>query len=191
MQATSGLALMVMWKPWRPSAALEHVDDFQLFAMHRQEHVSAHIAFSGSLAEAWAWARPHVEAWRAAHGDGHLRVSRDQEVLIHEHQEEGELPFDRVAALVPGPTTTFQVAGKSYLFGTFGYAPWRMDPREQLVAELVLSAYDAESEHDEAIAHLYRDLRRRRPRRRGALRRHRAPSLPARRQDALGGHHRP
>ncbi|MFT3770381.1 MAG: hypothetical protein QM820_33555 [Minicystis sp.] len=153
-RATGKLALMVSWKPWRPSVAEAHVDDHTLFAMHRREHASAHITLRGPLAEAWAWARPHVEAWSAAHGDGHLRVSRDHEVLLLEHAEEGAPPFDRVAGSIPGPTVPFQVAGTSYLFGTFGFAPWRMDPREQLVVELVLAAYDPESDGAGDLARL-------------------------------------
>lgn len=153
-QATGDLELMVMWKPWRPSLAHRHVDNPTLFAMHRREYASAHITLRGSLAEAWAWARPHVEAWSADHGDGNLRVSRDHEVMLAEHAEEGRPPFDRVAGFMPGPTTPFQVAGTSYLFGTFNHAPWRMDPREQLVVQLVLVAHDPEADGAEDLARL-------------------------------------
>lgn len=139
-QATGRLDLQVMWKPWRPSLALDHVDDHTLFHMHHCEHASAHITLRGSLAEAWAWARPRVEAWSAARGDGDLHVTRGGEVLLRERAEEGAPPFARVAGLIPGPaTTSFQAAGRSYKFGTFAHAPWRMDPREQLVVQLVLA----------------------------------------------------
>jgi hypothetical protein len=153
-RATGALALMVMWKPWRPSVAHAHLDDATLFAMHRREHASAHITLRGSLAEAWAWARPHVEAWSAARGDGNLRVERDHEVVLFERAEESRPPFDRVSDFLPGPATPFQAAGASYLFGTFGYAPWRMDPREQLVVELVLAAYHPEGDDADDLARL-------------------------------------
>ncbi|PCC68711.1 hypothetical protein SAMN02745121_07407 [Nannocystis exedens] len=153
-RSTGELELMVMWQPWRPSATREHVDTHTLFLMHRREHVSAHVTLRGSLAEAWAWARPHVEAWSAAHEDEFLRVLRDDEVVLHERTEGSRPPFDRVAALFPGPTTPFQVKGGSYLFGTFGYAPWQMDPRDRLVVELVLAGADPECEHAEDLRRL-------------------------------------
>lgn len=139
-RATGTLALKIWWKPWRSSLVMGHVSDHTLFSMHRTEQMSAHITLRGSLAEAWAWARPHVEAWSAAHGDGNLQVSRDGDVLLREQVEEGLPPFDRVADLIPGSSTTFQAAGTRYLFGTFNFAPWRMDPRERLVVELLLTA---------------------------------------------------
>lgn len=150
----NGLELMVMWKPWRPSLTQSSIDDYALYAMHHREHVSAHITLRGSLADAWAWASRHVEAWRTAHGDGNLRVERDHEVVVLEREEEGAPALDRVGEFIPGPTTSFQVAGATYLFGTFGYAPWRMDPRDQLVVQLVLAAHDRQAEHAADIARL-------------------------------------
>jgi hypothetical protein len=153
-EARGSLSLMIMWKPWRPSVAGAHVDDHALFAMHRRDHVSATIALRGPLAEAWAFARPHIEAWSAAHEDRILRVERDGEVVLLEHPEEGAPPFDRVAALIPGPTTPFQIQGASYVFGTTRHAPWRMDLRDQLAVQLVLSARDPACEHTADLARL-------------------------------------
>ncbi|MDC0721150.1 hypothetical protein [Nannocystis bainbridge] len=153
-RTSNSLELMVLWKPWRPSLTLGSIDDYALFAMHRSEHVSAHITLRGSLAEAWAWASRHVEAWRTAHGDGNLRIERDGEVVVHAREEAGAPPLDRVPEFMPGPTSPFQVAGATYLFGTFGYAPWAMDPRDQLVVQLMLAAYDRVNDHAPDIARL-------------------------------------
>ena len=153
-RASHSLELMVVPKPWRPSPTQRNVDSHALFAMHRREHVSAHITLRGSLADAWAWASWHVEAWRTAHGDGNLRIERDHEVVLYEREEAGAPPLDRVTEFMPGPTSLFQVAGSTYLFGTFGYAPRPMDPREQLVVQLVLAAYDRETEHAADIPRL-------------------------------------
>jgi hypothetical protein len=149
------LALHVNWKPWRPSVTAEHVDDCQLFAMHRKEHAIAHVALRGSLADAWLWARPHVEAWAAAHGDPSVRVMRAFEVLLESSDEAAIGPMlDRVSAFVPDGATPFQVTGRRWSFGTATFAPYRMDARDQLAVHLVLSAYSPEGENGEAIAQL-------------------------------------
>ncbi|MBZ5708834.1 hypothetical protein [Nannocystis pusilla] len=152
---TSGsLELVVIWKPWRPSLTHSSIGNYALFAMHHREHVSAHITLRGSLAWAWAWASRHVEAWRTAHGDGSLRIERDHEVVFHEREEAGAPPLDRVTEFMPGPKSPFQVAGSTYLFGTFGYPPRSMDARDQLVVQLVLAAYDRTADHVADIARL-------------------------------------
>lgn len=146
-----GLALMVLWPPWRPSVVGPHVDAHTLFAMHRREHASAHITLRGSLAEAWAWARTRVEGWAAARGDRRLEVLRGHEVLCRDEPAEGGALFDRVAPLFPDAVTPFQAAGASYRFGTFAYAPYRMAPGDALVVQLVLSAFDPEGAHEAAL----------------------------------------
>jgi hypothetical protein len=128
----------------------EGVSAHQLFALHRKEHAIAHITLRGSLADAWAWARPHIEAWREVQGDTRLRILRDGEVLARDQ----DAALDQIDAAWPGSTTPYQIAGTSFVFGTFAHAPWRMDPREQLVVQLVLSAYDRDCEHGDNLARL-------------------------------------
>lgn len=154
----ASLKLMVMWKPWRPSVALDHVSNSQLFAMHRRDLAIAYISLRGSLAEAWAWARPHIETWSRTDNQHMLHVMRDFDVLLQEEYDpDKELPFAKIAPLFGSPTTPFRAAGKSWLFGTHSYAPGRMDPREQLAVSLVLATdqnqlADLEAICDEAIA---------------------------------------
>lgn len=151
--ASGALDLMVMWKPWRPSVALPHVSEFSLFTMHRTEHATAHIALRGSIAEAWKWARPHIDAWTAQSKDGIVRIERDHQVL--KMGERTAMDFDEVPQLAPQASTIpFQVMGDSYLLGTFGYPPWQMDPREQLVVELVLSANNPREDNAPLLARL-------------------------------------
>lgn len=145
------LELMVMWRPWRPSVVGPHIDQHTLLAMHRLEHASAHLTLRGSLEEAWAWARPRLEAWAAARGDHLLRVTRAGEVLL---AEDAAPHFDRVASLLPGPAMPFQVSGATYLFGTFAFAPFRMAPGDELVAQLILSSRDPACAHTETLPHL-------------------------------------
>lgn len=135
--------LMVHWRPWCPSVALSR-DNHGLFAMHRSEHAIAQIALNGSLADAWPWARKQIEQWTTLRGDDYLRVTREFNVIL----DEGGA-FDRVAETFPSPTTPLQVAGKSYLFGTAAYAPFKMEPDDKLAVQLILVSYDRECEHPE------------------------------------------
>ncbi|MEP6865979.1 MAG: hypothetical protein ABJE66_35495 [Deltaproteobacteria bacterium] len=152
---TGTLELQVMWKPWRPSVALDLVDNHQLFAMHRGDHVIANIALRGSLAEAWGWARPYVERWGAARGDVQLHIMRKREVLVHEHGlAAGEVPYDRVAEHFGDASTTFEAAGASWLFGTESFPPFELDPREQLAIQLVLFAYNPQTPNDRLLVEL-------------------------------------
>ena len=139
-RGTGTLDLRVMWRPWRPASALDHVGDHALFGMHRCEHVHAHITLRGSLAEAWSWARPHLEAWAAAHDETLLRASRAHDVVLAENLFESDrLSYDKVVDHVPADATVpFQVTGRTFLFGTFAYEPY--DSKEPLVVQLVLGA---------------------------------------------------
>lgn len=153
------LDLMVMWKPWRPSVAHAHVDNHKLFQLHRRDHVVLHVALRGSLADAWAWAQPHVAAWAEARGERYLRVQRDNDIVLDERtgSEAGTdepLPWNRVAAYVPDPRTPLQVRGASYRFGTCSFAPWRLDPRESLAVQLVLWAESGDDDGEETLAAL-------------------------------------
>lgn len=150
----SAVELAVLWPPWRPSVVAPRTDAYTLFAMHRSEHLSAHITLRGGLAEAWAWARPRVETWAAAQGDRQLRVARAHEVLRSEENARGATPLDEVAALLPDACTPFQVDGASYRFGTFAYAPHRPRAGDALVVQLVLSSFDPEGVHAAALADL-------------------------------------
>jgi hypothetical protein len=133
------LDMMVMWKPWRPSTATPHVDDHNLFQLHRCEHSALHIALRGSLAEAWAWAQSHVTAWTTAHHERFLNVQRGDDIVLDARADDHEaLPWARVVELFTDPRTPFQARGRTFKFGTCSYAPWRMDPRESLAVQLVL-----------------------------------------------------
>ncbi len=145
--------LYVCWKPWRPSCANEHASNSQLFSLHRKEHAIAYITLRGSLADAWAWARPHVEAWAHDRADGGLHIMQDFNVLSQGHHDE-HVPFDTIAPAFTGPTTPFRAAGKTWLFGTTSHAPWQMDTRERLAVSLALSVFDRTTDKAEAIATL-------------------------------------
>lgn len=149
-RAETSMDLVVMWKPWRPRSA-PRVDDGRLFSMHRSEHVYAHVTLRDMPAAAWAWARPHVEAWARAHGDQALRVSCDDRVIRHDHENPS---WDRVAELLPVNNVPFQVAGKTFLFGTFAYPPYGVDPAERLVVQLVLGARSPDAEDAQNLAQL-------------------------------------
>jgi hypothetical protein len=153
-EGAGALDLMVMWKPWRPSVARAGVDDSALFALHRKEHPIAYITLRGSLAEAWAWARPRIEAWAAEHDDRELRVMRNLEVMHRAEAAEGQrVALGPVAPAMPGPTTTFCAQGRTWMFGTASDAPYRMDPREQLAVHLVLFVFNPSTDN---AAHLRR-----------------------------------
>jgi hypothetical protein len=149
------LDMMVMWRPWRPSLAHAHVGDSALFALHRCDQTSLHVALRGTLADAWAWARPHLERWTAAHDEHFLQVQRGNDIILRERTgylrdddtPEPPLPWDRVAEHFPATrTTTLQACGEQFRFGTFAYASWGMDPREQLVVQLVLFAQNPDDD---------------------------------------------
>lgn len=156
------LEMMVMWRPWRPSTVHEHVDDHKLFALHRSDHTTLHVALRGSLVEAWAWARQHVERWAAAQGERFLNVQRGDDIVLDaragyadDEDEEAALPWARVPELFPDARTTpFQVRGESFKLGTFAYASWGMDPREQLVVQLVLFASNPDEDPTDNVARL-------------------------------------
>jgi hypothetical protein len=154
---TCTLELMVMWQPWRPRAALPSVENHTLFAMHRSEHVNAHITLRGALSEAWAWARPHLERWCARQGDANLRVSVGGEVVInapaHDDASAPSPAFADLAAVLPDARTPIQAAGRSFLFGTFYAEPWNMDPRERLTVQLVLCAKGDRNDDDVLMNH--------------------------------------
>ncbi len=148
--------LLVMWKPWRPTTTLDHVDSHKLFNMHRREHAHLHLALRGTLADAWVWARPHVEAWAVAHEDICLRVRRDYDVVLAENRYDQEtLSYDKIGELFPSTRTLpFQASGNSFLFGTYAFVAPRMDPREELVTNLVLGARCADGDQAATFARL-------------------------------------
>ncbi len=151
------LDLQIHWRPWRPATATEHTDDHRLFAMHRSEHVQAHITLRGTLAEAWRWARPHVEAWCADQNDRGLHVLRgDDEVVHRESRHDGDaLSYDKVLELLPGTRDVpFQAAGENFLFGTFRFKPWRMYGSDELVVELVLGGSTPDASNEALLARL-------------------------------------
>jgi hypothetical protein len=149
------LDLMVMWKPWRPSTTIEHVDDHKLFQLHRCEHSALHIALRGSLADAWAWARPHVEAWTAATGERFLNVQRGDAIVLDANTTDDEpLPWQRVAEHFPNSRTPLQARGSTFKFGTCAYASWGMDPRESLAVQLVLSAENPDEDSADNLARM-------------------------------------
>ena len=130
----------IHWQPWRPATSRE-TDPHRLFNMHRSEHIQAHITLRGTLAEAWQWARPHVEEWCAAENDKLLSVMRgDDEVLFRENRyEQPVLSYAKLAELVPSSRDVpFIASGETFLFGTFRFKPWRMNATDQFVVQLVL-----------------------------------------------------
>ncbi|UJR86818.1 hypothetical protein [Sandaracinus amylolyticus] len=128
--ASCSLGTRVSWQPHRPRRTLDVARDRDLYAMHLMTRRFGTVSFAGSLADAWAWARPHVERW-CDRVQGSWWATIGTRIVAHDRE-------GAIAAIAGGPAEWATLHAPGVMFGCFGSEPGRVFDGQEPVVVLTL-----------------------------------------------------